>query len=547
MVQETATGWLSLLHRRRYEYLHHALLAATIAAVTFALEQTHFFGSLDFTLRSVVSQIQALREDQERERQRDKGLVPTYRPEAAEDRPIVLLLPDLRKQAWVRRQSPPAFLADLIAALADKRPEMLAIDLPLDPGIDDPILDEEEAAVHPPQSAETRLRPNRPSPLEERLAEDKTLRAEATLDRERLDNALRDAARRTRLVVTAPPLPESAAEFEERFADAHAPKRKLLERRIRWMSDLCRIGASVRMALYTRPLSGIDAFARSNEVLGNVASRPWEDADPVPAQPGSVCAILQKHLPAGSDQAPRTADLGSLFEKLFKSGEGGSDAELATLNPRFFSTLSYFTFVHADELSPREPIARALPTGLKGKPVFIGERDPRVRVFQKEIAYADANAAIYYSNLHRISSPSHARLLATDVAMGTLLGFLFVWSWGLYVRATDRMDAVALEAWREKISAWAWARLVLLPANLLLLCLLVVAAWWMSNEFFRAGAWINPLPLVIGMSIKGLLGSRQRHVGHVPQSLSELVAHHPDVVWQPVVIVLAFASVALAH
>jgi len=70
------------------------------------------------------------------------------------------------------------------------------------------------------------------------------------------------------------------------------------------------------------------------------------------------------------------------------------------------------------------------------------------------------------------------------------------------------MDDIPIAMWWSKAKAWAWAKLFVLPGNLLLLAVLIVTTWWLSNEFFQLGAWINPLPLVVGMSVEGLLGSR---------------------------------------
>jgi hypothetical protein len=81
----------------------------------------------------------------------------------------------------------------------------------------------------------------------------------------------------------------------------------------------------------------------------------------------------------------------------------------------------------------------------------------------------------------------------------------------------------------------------------MLLAGLIAATWWLSNELLRLGSWINPLPLVIGMSLKGLLSSRQRHVGHFPGSMKDLLTTHPDMVWQPVVIIVALGVFAFVH
>jgi hypothetical protein len=159
----------------------------------------------------------------------------------------------------------------------------------------------------------------------------------------------------------------------------------------------------------------------------------------------------------------------------------------------------------------------------------------------------DIEAAIFYSNRRPVREVSHALVFGVEVFFGMLLGVLFTFGWGRYVNAADRMDRLALRPFREKARAWAWARLVLLPVNIALLLACLWFAWWLTNYALREDTWINPVPLVIGMSLKGLLGSRQRHVGQAPQSFSELVTRHPDVLWQLAIVPLCLAFAALAH
>jgi surface antigen len=213
------------------------------------------------------------------------------------------------------------------------------------------------------------------------------------------------------------------------------------------------------------------------------------------------------------------------------------------IHPGFFETHSY----HKD-IDPRQidPVGSSLPLGLQDRVVFIGRNFPQYKsILGKTSPEVEFQAAIYYSNQHEITALSLGIAFLIDLSVGTFLGFCFAWSWGGYARAKSRMDEIPAVRWREKFRAWMWARLVLLPSNLVLLVCLILLSLWAPDRLVRYGLWINPLLLVLVMSLKGLLGSRQWHIGLPPQSISELLTFHFDVFWQPFVIVLAIL-IALA-
>jgi len=70
-----------------------------------------------------------------------------------------------------------------------------------------------------------------------------------------------------------------------------------------------------------------------------------------------------------------------------------------------------------------------MPPGLYGKTVFVGEDFPLVKtMLQATVPIIDAQAAVFYSNLHTLNLLSHVDVFLIDLGIGTLLGFLFVWS-----------------------------------------------------------------------------------------------------------------------
>jgi hypothetical protein len=240
-------------------------------------------------------------------------------------------------------------------------------------------------------------------------------------------------------------------------------------------------------------------------------------------------------------------DYGPLVERLAGLATPPNETP-AILNPKFFETTSYRAYIDAHDATPTAALAAIMPSGLEAKPVFVGDDTTFQRSLGNQMVPAvDIQAAVFYSSRNPVREVSHAVVFAAEVVLGTLLGLLFTFGWGRYVNAADRMDRLPLRPFPEKARAWAWARLVLLPLNLALLIGCLWFAWWLTYSAFRADTWINPLPLVIGMSLKGLLGSRQRHVGHLPQSFSELATRHPDVLWQLAIVPICLAIVAIAH
>ena len=129
---------------RLYAGLHHLLLAATIASVTLLLQQFSWFTPLDLATRGLASYVQAALDERERGNLGTKGMAPIWDPDAAGDRPLVVIVNNLPAQAADARMHPMAFAAELVRAAAQQKPRVLAVGLDLDPFLDDPLLNRPE-------------------------------------------------------------------------------------------------------------------------------------------------------------------------------------------------------------------------------------------------------------------------------------------------------------------------------------------------------------------------------------------------------------------
>jgi hypothetical protein len=455
----------------------------------------------------------------------------------------VLLVRNPGDQSEHRGQSVTRFFADLIVELTYARPALLAIDLMLDPAIDDRAL-VEGPKVAPPQStfdAFMRKLPGEPPAVEFPRA--RPPEETALEDRRQLQNAIRNAAKSFPVVVTAPAFRwRDANDFRRWAAIAPPAEHRLFVRRIDWLMEMCRM-PNVWVAMFIPMPEMVQTYSPAQETLGNVAASVLAKGEKPPGRT-RICSTLDEFLKTSGN----VLDYALLVERMAELAAPPGKEEPAILNPKFYETTSYWTQLDARNARPVDSLAAIMPPGLKEKPVFVGADTTYHRSLGNQAVPAvDVEAAIFYSNRNPVREVPHALVFAVEVAFGTLLGVLFTFGWGRYVKAADRMDGLPLRPFREKAKAWAWARLVLLPINLALLIACLVLAWWLTDYALRGNTWINPVPLVIGMSLKGLLGSRQRHVGNPPQSFSELVTHHPDVVWQLAIVPVCLAIAVMAH
>ena len=140
------------------------------------------------------------------------------------------------------------------------------------------------------------------------------------------------------------------------------------------------------------------------------------------------------------------------------------------------------------------------------------------------------DALVYFSERRPIARASHAVAFLADVLLGVVLGYLFAFLWRRYAIAAEILNRVALLPARRKFVAWMKARIWLVVAigvlPVILWLLLLAAEWWTLR-----GQWLNPLPIVIGMFIDGLMQSRQRAGDRHPHNLGEYVSRHVDVLY----------------
>jgi len=137
------------------------------------------------------------------------------------------------------------------------------------------------------------------------------------------------------------------------------------------------------------------------------------------------------------------------------------------------------------------------------------------------------DALVYFSERRPVARASSRVAFLSDVALGVLLGYLFGFLWRRYAVAAAVLGRIPLTPAPRKFVAWLNARAWLVAAIgvlPLILWLALVAAGYGAVR----GQWLNPLPIIVGMFIDGLLQSRQRAGDRHPHSLREYVSRHPD-------------------
>jgi hypothetical protein len=215
-------------------------------------------------------------------------------------------------------------------------------------------------------------------------------------------------------------------------------------------------------------------------------------------------------------------------------------ASIGTISSRYYETLAHGIYADVRTLPPGRPIADIIPRGLRNRVVFLGDD-----AVLTQVPEVDFHAAVYYSKLHGAIGPKHAFAFLFDVALGSLLGPLFAWSWRAYGRARATMDQVPATSLRQaipKAPSYLWARGVL-GLNLVL----IVGLTWMmfaaANFLVRHDVWINPLPLVVGMSLKGLLASLHPGDEDKIQDWWTFFNKHPDAPLQLLCILFSIGAV----
>jgi hypothetical protein len=535
---------------RLYAGLHHVLLAATIASVTLLLQQIPLFTPFDLVTRGLVSYVQAALDERERGNLGTKGLAPMWSPDAAGDRPLVIFVNNLPGQAADARMHPMAFAAELIRAAAQQKPRVLAIGLDLDPYFDDPLLNQPECnyPIVPirdkPNVAAASLAPcDLPGVNPD---SSRQYVAWALQGRASLRNTLEAVSQDTTLVVTAPPLPLTVRAFDDvvRLEDPVADR--ILLRRVAWTASLCEI-SDVHVALRLPERGDALTFARNEPSLGNIV---WQVSRLSRAEGSTRQAVFTTPVvdacdalrggAAGVQQVGGRTDVRLVQNLEAVAGQPGRSS-VGILSGRYYETLAHHGFASIEYVRPGQSLSRMIPPGLRDRIVFLGDDAYLTRVLHvNRTPEIDLQAAVYYSNLHGVVGLKHAGAFVLEVVLGALFGVVFAMSWATYRTSKVRMDevpATSLAELRTKAPFYLRAR-GWLAWNLVLLAGIVWVMFYAANWLLRHDIWINPVPLVVGMSLKGLLASRHPDSGHEVRDWWSFCNHHPDIVWQvPVILV----------
>jgi hypothetical protein len=369
--------------------------------------------------------------------------------------------------------------------------------------------------------------------------------ARALQSRASLRGTLEEVARDTMLVLTAPPLPLTVRSYDE-VVRGDPVEDHILLRRVSWTATLCAM-PDVHVALRLPERGDALTFVRDEPSLGNIT---WQ-VSRLSRQEGAIrqpvftspvldaCAAFRGGR-SGVELVGRGADTRFIQSLEAVAGEPGRSA-LGILSGRYYETLAHHGFANFGNVRPGQSISRMLPPGLRDRVVFLGDDAFLTRVLHiNRTPEVDLHAAIYYSNLHGVVGLKHAGAFVLEVALGALFGVVFAASWAAYRAAKIRMDqvpATSLGELRTKAPFYARAR-GWLAGNLVLLAGIVWIMFYAANWLLRHDIWINPVPLVVGMSLKGLLASRHLDGDHEIRDRWTFLNRHPDVVWQvPVILV----------
>jgi len=535
---------------RLYAGLHHVLLAATIASVTLLLQQIPLFTPFDLVTRGLVSYVQAALDERERGNLGTKGLAPMWSPDVAGDRPLVVFVNNLPGQAADARMHPMAFAAELIRAAAQQKPRVLAIGLDLDPYFDDPLLNRPECN-YPilPIRDKSNVAAASLAPCDLPGVNPDSSRqyvAWALQGRASLRNTLEAVSQDTTLVVTAPPLPLTVRAFDDvvRLEDPVADR--ILLRRVAWTASLCEI-SDVHVALRLPERGDALTFARNEPSLGNIV---WQVSRLSRAEGSTRQAVFTTPVvdacdalrggAAGVLQVGGRTDVRLVQNLEAVAGQPGRSS-VGILSGRYYETLAHHGFASIEYVRPGQSLSRMIPPGLRDRIVFLGDDAYLTRVLHvNRTPEIDLQAAVYYSNLHGVVGLKHAGAFVLEVVLGALFGVVFAMSWATYRTSKVRMDevpATSLAELRTKAPFYLRAR-GWLAWNLVLLAGIVWVMFYAANWLLRHDIWINPVPLVVGMSLKGLLASRHPDSGHDVRDWWSFCNHHPDIVWQvPVILV----------
>lgn len=179
--------------------------------------------------------------------------------------------------------------------------------------------------------------------------------------------------------------------------------------------------------------------------------------------------------------------------------------------------------------------------------VFVGFADPVRSTFGgRQVALAEIAAMEFFTARYPVAAFRPWAAFGLDVLLGILFGHVFAFLWEQYARAARRLEGIPRIRDARK---WAWYLIarVLLAGNISVLALSLWGVVLLSQRVLALGLWLNPLPIILGTCIDGLLHSRPRLDSVEPETIRQFVSKHLDVVGQALVIVWALAKLTLMH
>lgn len=430
--------------------LHHVGVAAIVALVVLQIEHVGGLNWLENATLRVAATMQ-------------RGAVPAAEPVPAnaEDARVLVLSATLYENAF-QQTSPlnrPNFAA-LLKSIAEASPKALVVDLDLAPvadaaGNDDP-----------------------------------------------LDKQLLDFSKHGTTLILATPFP---VHTEEAF-----------KRRYAWMSKMC--AAGVIFADARLPLTqGINLrYFKGHNTLGDLAFAtlfPHVKAEPNTLIERFYAWLFPDAKAAPSLPAPcELVKEGEAFAVFLDAEHGGAKEHQAAAH--------FAEQVHLDAATLRRTHARVKPLNhlasplcldLRGGTVFLGGAYDNADRFQTVIAPEPlpgvvVHAAAYNAARHNPGRITTALALMVDILIGTLMGMLFHYTWARYNGAGKQLERVARGEGR-KAGAYVMARLWLV-INFALVVLIVWSILGLSATLLDRHWWSNPAPVVVGIFVKSLLGSR---------------------------------------
>lgn len=320
-----------------------------------------------------------------------------------------------------------------------------------------------------------------------------------------LDKTLIGLAQQGTQIVLAMPFP------------AHSER--LFQAKFAWMEKFCGM-ANIRFADSRLPVSqGVNLrYFKGRNALGDVA-HAWK-----------------------GDSTPVTEHWPCVQVKQGENFAGFLDANMhqAEIDARISG--QYTEQVHLDPATLRRTLARVGQVGddlsappeselaLAGKTVFLGGDYSGADRFQTiarptPVPGVVVHAAAYDGARQDLRRISDGLALLVDVIIGTLAGLLFHATWARHNCAQHRLAAAGSRDWPLYLTARLW-----LVLNFVLLALFIWVIMKGAVFLLDWHLWSNPAPMVLGIFIKSLLGSRShllpedRHAAHHTPSAH---GHHP--------------------